>query len=333
MKDAHRRVLAWSLPLCLLVGTAQSATLTIGADAAYQTLAAAYAAAQPGDVLEIADNGTYNESLSILKADLTLRAAPGVRPTIRGKAASQGAAVYVAADGVTIAGLTLDGIDRSGRVIATLAPTRLTIRDNVIRNGDYGIFTLYTAGDAQGFRIERNDLSGNNTDIWLHNVTGAWVADNRVHSNSGSGIGVGGYSSHIQVVGNQVYADLPPTQLRSRYGILLSGDDNRVEHNEVHGTVQGICLSWSTGNLVAYNRVYDNVSAELRPDRRARQPARRQSRLLHRRPVQGRDSPSCSPTPPATPSANTPRSAPGAVSGSPRTQAPAWTTGCAIHCS
>ncbi len=259
MNNAHRQALSWLVSLTLGCGTAQAATLTIGADAPYQTLAAAYAAAQPGDVLEIADGRTYNESLSILKDDLTLRAAPGAAPTIRGKEASHGAAIFIAADGVTIEGLTLDGIDRSGRVLATLAPTRLIIRDNVIRNGAYGIFALYTAGDSQGFRIERNDLYDNASDLWLHNVSGAWVANNSVHSNSGSGIGIGGYSSRIQVVGNQAYADLPPTQLRSRYGILVSGDDNLVEHNEVHGSVQGICLSWSAGNQVVRNRVYDNL--------------------------------------------------------------------------
>jgi parallel beta-helix repeat protein len=258
MKDARLRVWSYCLAWSLLCAPAQSATLSIGTGAAYDTLAAAYAAARPGDVLEIADDRTYNESLSILKADLTLRAAPGASPTIRGKGAGQGAAVFVAADGVTIEGLTLDGIDRTGRVIATLAPTRLTIRDNRIRNGDYGIFALYTAGDAPGLRIERNDLSANNTDIWLHNVSGGRVADNRVHSNSGTGIGLGGYSAGVQVVGNEAYADLPPTQLRSRSGILVSGDDNLVEHNEVHGNVQGIVLSASTGNRVAHNRVSDN---------------------------------------------------------------------------
>ena len=240
-------------------GAALGRTLGIGAGAEFATLTAAYAAAAPGDVLQIEDDGVYAESLNILKNGITIQAAPGANPTIRGNAASLRATFFIRAEDVTIRGLTLDGINGSGRVIACYAPSRVAILDNTIVNGNYGVFVNYTYGDPETFRIEGNTLHSNGTDIWLHSGSGARVAFNTAYSDSGSGIAVADYSSGNVLLGNVIHASRPPQELRSRYGILLYGDDNQVLHNQVFGTSRGVSVIRGVGNRLADNTVWDNL--------------------------------------------------------------------------
>jgi hypothetical protein len=95
----------------------------------FQSVSAAIAAASNGDTVQILDNGTYAESLSIQSTSLTLRAAAGKNPIIDGRSGFASATVNISgAKTVRIDGLTI----LAGRLGLVIRGGNLTLSNTVI---------------------------------------------------------------------------------------------------------------------------------------------------------------------------------------------------------
>jgi putative cofactor-binding repeat protein len=103
--------------LAASTGAASAATLTVPAD--YPTVQAAVDAAGPGDEV-VVTGGTYDGTLTVDVADLTVRTSSPRAATVSGSDSETGAAVSVEADGVTVAGFA---VTNPGRLLGLKVQT------------------------------------------------------------------------------------------------------------------------------------------------------------------------------------------------------------------
>ncbi|HLP95075.1 MAG TPA: right-handed parallel beta-helix repeat-containing protein [Saprospiraceae bacterium] len=143
---------------------------TINVPADHLTISAAVAAASNGDLILVAP-GTYNENVTINKANLTLKSTGGAAvTTIQGSDGQSGTiAVSAGIDGVTIGGVgqgfTIIGYDGPGTIERAAiyligAHNNITIVGNVIQaNGEHGLLSEFNAS-IDGIYITDNTFSG-----------------------------------------------------------------------------------------------------------------------------------------------------------------------------
>lgn len=147
----------------LAVTTAHAETRTVGPGQAYETIAAAAAAAADGDVIEILP-ATYREAVTWRANRLTVRGIGG-RPVIdmTGLAISNGKAIFVSAgadftvDNITFVGASVN--DANGAGIRWEGPGGLTVRNCIFRSNENGILG---GGQADNVGvIENNEFVDN----------------------------------------------------------------------------------------------------------------------------------------------------------------------------
>ncbi len=255
------------LLLCLGQSSAclGQATLFVGAGQTYATITDAYNAASDNDIIEITDSATYNESLTLAKSGLTIRAGAGQTPTVRGNSGFQNSLFYVTGNGTTIEGLRLDGIDQSGNVVQTLVNSSLHIRDNTIFNGSTGLFSVITSGDTNSFTVTGNTLFDNGDDMRMHDTKGGLVSGNTAYSQNGVGLALSGSdASNMTVLNNTIYANGIEADLSQRHGINIGGDNNTVSGNTLYGNTWGITLdNGAEGNQISNNTIYNNTHENI----------------------------------------------------------------------
>ncbi len=266
-----RTAFAYSVGVSLIFWLGQSSvsigqtTRLVGAGQTYATITDAYNAASDNDIIEITDNAIYNESLTLAKSGLTIRAGAGQTPTVRGNSGFQDSLFYVTGNGTTIEGLRLDGIDQSGNVIQTLVNSSLHIRDNTIFNGSTGLFSVITSGDTNSFTVTGNTLFDNGDDMRLHDTQGGLVSGNTAYSQNGVGIALSGADgSNMTVLNNTIYANGIEADLSQRHGINIGGDNNTVSGNTLYGNTWGITLdNGAEGNQISNNTIYNNTHENI----------------------------------------------------------------------
>lgn len=129
--------------LLLLTGTASAGTLTVGSGKQYTTIAAAAAAAQNGDTIEI-DAGTYHETVTWAKDDLTVRGVGG-QPIVdmTGMAISNGKGIFVSdGNNATFDNLAFVGAsvgDGNGAGIRWEGEGKLTVTHCLFKSNEDGI--------------------------------------------------------------------------------------------------------------------------------------------------------------------------------------------------
>lgn len=241
-----------------------------GIELAFSTVAAALKAAQPGNVIEITDNGIYSEILKIHHNDdgldlngLVLRSAPGSFPIIdAGQVTNTEAVITVSdLDRVTIEGLGIrggvggisyrnaSGVIRNNTIEDTLqnlsshgialSSSRAHIFGNTLRrNGGSGIVAF--ASDAL---IQENQIGGGNRVNGIFASPGGLLGifENQILDNGsgqfeGQGIRISNTEALIK------HNTVRGSQGRSGDGIWVSGTsskvwvvDNTLEGNARHG--------------------------------------------------------------------------------------------------
>ena len=191
---------------------------------------------------------------------------PGIRLTsYRGKRATLIGRLRVAADGVTVAALRLDGRNPRGLPSPTINADRVTFRgNNVSSRGTSSCFLLGGTTEVEHSVIKGNrihDCGVTTTDydhgIYMGDVNGAVIVGNTIYDNGSRGIKVGPDSQGALIRGNVI--DGNPI------GLTFSGDDSSASSNNlvVHNVIANSTGWWNVqsywsgqvgaGNLVRRN--------------------------------------------------------------------------------
>ncbi|HEU4654634.1 MAG TPA: nitrous oxide reductase family maturation protein NosD [Steroidobacteraceae bacterium] len=237
------------IALFITAGLANAAQLQVHPG---ESIAAAVAHAQPGDIVAVA-RGRYIEHLVIDKP-LTLRGID--RPTLSG--ALQGDAVRVTAPDVTIENFIIadsgdDLTAQNAAVYIQPGADRATVQRCDIA---YSLFGLWIEG-VQDVRIIDNLITGKRdyasaqrgNGIQLYNTTGAHIIGNRI-SFVRDGIYVD-VSHHATFRGNRIH--------HARYGThYMNSYYNVWEDNEVYRNRGGLALMETRNQIVRNNRAWGN---------------------------------------------------------------------------
>jgi hypothetical protein len=268
-----------------------------GGELAFSTLASALKAAQPGNVIEITDDGIYLENLNINRNDdgldlngLVLRSAPGSSPIIDARQVTNTEAVLTVSDleRVTIEGLGIkggvggisyrnaSGVIRNNTIEDTLqslssngialSSSRAHIFGNTIRgNGGSGIVAFASAALIQGNHIgEDNRVNG----IFASPGGLLGIFDNQILDNgSGEFEGQG-----IRISNNEAlikHNTVRNSQGRSGDGIWVSGTSSKVSvvDNTIEGNARhGVAFLQGAEGILQRNLIRENPITGLRLD-------------------------------------------------------------------
>ena len=155
-----------------IAAPASAATLSVGAGKTYATPCKAFAAAQPGDIIDIYAATYTGDVCGITKSNLTIRGVNG-RPKINaGGKNSQGKAIWVVSgNDIVIDNVEMFGAkvpDRNGAALR-LQGTNFTMRNSFLHDNENGI--LSGVNLASTVILENNEFGHNGYgDGYSHNV-------------------------------------------------------------------------------------------------------------------------------------------------------------------
>jgi parallel beta-helix repeat protein len=222
----------------------------------FTTIQAAVDAASPGTTILVCA-GTYQESVTITKNDLRIRAkgAPG-SVVLDGMAETLMAGFFVQnASGNLISGFRIQDFHEAGILLDNGDGNR--IRKNVTTGAHHDGIELRLG--SSGNRIEHNlsidNLASNACGIQIRDAgsTGNVVRHNKsINNNWGIRVGLGATNNvvfHNRAVNNRAF------------GILnfSGGDGTAIKGNRAFGNPTGISIQGSTGVTVARNHAFGNT--------------------------------------------------------------------------
>lgn len=209
-------------------------------NAGFTTIAAALAAAAPGDEIQVF-TGTYREQLTIGKANVRLTAKPAnandvviaapadVLPTTVGAVNIGGALLDITATRVTVSGFRIDATTADGDLFAAVR----------VRNG--GSATI-SRNDVVGPTASSDPQSGIGVLVGTSRLTGtagqgtARVDRNTVREYRGAGVVVDGAGGTATVTANAITGRGAANAGVAQYGVQVSrGATARVERNTISG--------------------------------------------------------------------------------------------------
>jgi parallel beta-helix repeat protein len=222
----------------------------------FTTIQAAVTAASPGTTILVCA-GTYQESVTITKNDLRIRAkgAPGT-VVLDGMAETLLAGFYIQnASGNLIQGFRIQNFHEAGILLDNGDGNR--IRKNVTTGAHHdGIeLRLGSSGNVIEHNRSVDNLAANACGIQIRDAgsTGNLVRHN-VSSNNNWGIRVGLAAANNRIFHNR-------SRNNRAFGILnFSGaDGTAINANRVRGNPTGISIQGSTGVTVARNHAFGNA--------------------------------------------------------------------------
>ena len=291
-------VLVLSFSLVTAVPAA-AAILEVGPSKPYATIQAAVNAASAGDTVKVYA-GTYDEAITIGKADLTLQSVSKWGAIIRPSTVSTwpthgGAVIYISADGVTVDGFEIDGTTVAYNGIYGWDTSGLTIKNNKIHGAVKGwdgcgilLMSWGNSGTVYNNLIENNEVyDTGRMGIMVMDYGGAQNTYTVTYGNTITGNTVydvwkvtwGDHGGGIQInvakdcsITNNVVDDVQNGQR----GIYMFGSaaGNTIEYNTLRNNPIGIQL-WISGEggttidwggetpaspQVHYNNIYGNSS-------------------------------------------------------------------------
>jgi len=236
-------------PALPCVGAARAADLTVGPGGRFSTVAAALAAARPGDRV-LVRAGTYREATLVVRTTGVTVEGEGW-PVLDGQGARE--VLVIAADDVTVRGVVAanTGVsnleDRAG--IRARNVRRCLIEGNRLRDNLWGIYLQGSADcvvrdndiEAHG---ARQTQSGNGIHLWYS--PGARVERNRVH---GHRDGIYFEFSPHGVTRDNV------SERSQRYGLhFMFSDSCEYVHNTFRDNTSGVAVMYSRGVRISGNR-------------------------------------------------------------------------------
>jgi minor extracellular serine protease Vpr len=212
-----------------------------GAPDSFSSLSAALSIARPGNVIEIADSGTYSEELIINTNNeglplqgITIRARQGKQPVLDGTRASLAPVQIVGLRAVLLEGLTIHGGPAAAFIWQPnwALPTSVTIDHCTITNAagsGTSAVAIYSAGAT--VNVASSDISGS-TGAAIAADAGSYftISDTTVQNNANSGIN--GVSSNIDILNSNISDNTGP-------GLALAS---------CTGTIKGSNVSGNKGN-------------------------------------------------------------------------------------
>jgi parallel beta-helix repeat protein len=238
----------------------------------YTTVNAAVTAAQPHDVVVVCA-GTYQEQLTITKP-LTLRGQPGaalkpvnmVANTTSLTTGNAIAAVIVVGGvtGVTIEGLTVDGVDNG---IGSCPGPALTPTPDL-----FGIFFRNASGAIRDSAIRNLRLPSlpscrGGTGILVQSANGGramvTIEGNSIHTFQRNGITANEAGTSVQIRRN-VVTGLGPTTVVQNGIQLARGATGAIEENVVTQTISASCVNAATCPANANNVLVGSGSSGIR---------------------------------------------------------------------
>ncbi len=236
------------LPAVPAAAQAGARTLVVAPDGAYASLAAALAAAEAGDTIEV--HGGVHPGPLLVDKPVSL---VGMEwPVIDGQ--GQGTVVKLTAPGITLRGFVIRAsgasLDEENSGIAGEAPD-LLIENNKLEDTLFGIYLREASGSIlRGNTIQSKDLDvprrGDPIRVWYSDrvlIEGNNIARGRDV--------VLWYSAHLTVRDNQVRA--------GRYGLhFMYCDDATIERNLLAGNSVGAFLMYSRRMTLRDNTIANN---------------------------------------------------------------------------
>ncbi len=243
-----------------LVVAPRKASFGCAAQEQFTTISAAVAAAHPGDHITVCP-GTYQETVTVNKPDLTLQSDQPLEATIKAPHAPITAIVQITASDVKLNGFT---ITNSGQ---TSSPNSI----------QYGVY-VSNGGSAD---IEHNDISdiadapisGDQNGVAVEighaadNTTGsATIADNTIENYQKNGVTVDGVGSWAYIEQNTIMG-VGPTNIIAQNGIQISrGASSGISGNTVSNNVYSPGNTASTGVLLYCAAGTSTVDSTLSTD-------------------------------------------------------------------
>lgn len=250
IKNAIFAVAALLVSLFWVAETCMAAT--IYADVDGQSIQAAIDAAEPGDLVLVAD-GEYTENISITKQIL-------LHGVWAEDDSGDGGVVIIARDTtlsvITVegaTGVTIDGINVKGSIkeagILVLRSVKTTVTRSSAVENRIGISLI----NSQSSIITNNRTEFNETyGIYLERSNENTITENRAAQNLDKGIFLS-YANRNEISNNSVNHNV-------WNGILLwDSDDNRVTGNKAYRNMYSIIESESTGNFYDDNSTLPNL--------------------------------------------------------------------------
>ena len=229
------------------MGLLLATVLIVSASGPYQSIADAFAAAQPGDTI-VVRGGVHpplviDQSLTLIGEDGAVIDGGGVGDVVR-----------IEAPDVTLEGFELRN---SGRILdrehagVTVEAARATVRNNVMHEVLFGVFLKH----ADGTVVEGNDIHGYEYDLARRGdgLRSWYSADATFAGNHVQGMRdvILWFSNSAHVLDNVV--------LDGRYGLhFMYDDDMTVRGNELAGNSVGAFIMYSSRVTVEQNLIRDN---------------------------------------------------------------------------
>jgi len=243
-----------------MVYLAQSAVIEVAKDLPMNSIQDAVKQAEPNDIIEILDDGVYEEQVTIdsLKDGLTIRGNPNSKPTILWRdtksihptsseaAQNEDSAKYQEEQGIYF--------DQNG-ALRILKAKRVTI-ENIIVDGEEAFY----------FRHEKVwvDEGDNKFDLFHGNAAIVlWLAGDAVIKNCELRNAYFGISVKDRNV-RGIFADPNPADIMLYNIVPLSGfgktGNHLFERNRIHGNSWGMFFesTWDLGSTIRYNLFYNN---------------------------------------------------------------------------
>ncbi|EMR03387.1 nitrous oxide reductase family maturation protein NosD [Cesiribacter andamanensis] len=240
------------LLLLVSASAALAADLEVGPRARYTTIAAAIAAAQPGDRV-VVQGGVYQESgLQINKAiSLIGKNQPVIDGNMRGEI------LTITSSGVVVKGFVLKNVEvsylKDHAAIRVIESRNVTLEDNTILNAFFGIY-LQRSVDCT---IRNNTVRGEGTtETGSGNAIHLWYCDSsRIEGNRVSGHRDGIYLEFVKE--SSVSRNLSENNLR--YGLhFMFSDGNAYRHNVFRKNGAGVAVMYTRNIVMEHNTFEQN---------------------------------------------------------------------------
>jgi len=193
----------------------------VGGDKSYQSIGAALAAAENGDVITVY-GGTYKESVLVEKS-VTIQAAQGESVRVQGNGQY---GFKITADHAIITGFIVEDVPQVGILLDNAE--FCTISDNhIVQNKSDGLLINGSSYNA--------------------------IVNNYIHHNLLKGINISANSSNNNIVNNRVISN-------QRQGVYLSkAHQNNIVNNEIsNNLMNNVYLSESNKNSISNNMINNN---------------------------------------------------------------------------
>ncbi len=244
--------MAWMLLWLIFVSSALAADLTVGPNGRYKSIAAAVAAAQPGDRV-LVQQGLYQESNIIIDKPISLIGIDN--PVVDG--ALKGQILTITSSRVVVKDITFKNVQvshlKDHAAIKVVESRWVTLENNTIENAYFGIYLQR----SDSCTIRNNVIRGEGkTETTSGNAIHLWYCDYAsIEGNKVSGHRDGIYLEFVK----QSLAVNNLSEHNLRYGLhFMFSDGNTYRHNIFRKNGAGVAVMYTKNIVMEHNSFEQN---------------------------------------------------------------------------